>query len=37
MATRAPAFVAVVGAEGAPVFFASIGARDDAREACVTR
>jgi hypothetical protein len=37
MSTRAPAFVAVVGAESAPVFVASLGAREGANEACVTR
>ena len=37
MSTRAPAFVAVVGAESAPVFIASLGAREGANEACVTR
>ena len=37
MSTRAPAFVAVVGVESAPVFVASLGAREGANEACVTR
>jgi hypothetical protein len=37
MATRAPAFVAVVGGDNPPVFISSLGARDGANEACVTR
>jgi hypothetical protein len=36
MSARAPVFVAVVGAENAPVFFSTLGARDDANDACVT-